>query len=674
MNEFTLTFWSWFGLVGNLATVAVSLAILLVLLGIVRPSARGGPYWHRSNLWLALFLFSLFGQVASGQFTNFLFWLKQGNPLVSFWISLSFFSASGVLLYAFVGHLVGLRGRAFRVSLAAGILAWLVATSLIFQGTVVTDIRLNEAGLLRYDITSLGYVLSALPFVYQFAALGLLVYYRRRLAEGPLLGEDSLFVFGVGALVIGPILVLLQVERFIGVAIPYTSLGPLVGVSIIGYTVARRQVFDPLRQLTFELEHQVAERTRELEQASEEMRQANEGLNRRAEQLQAAINVTREVASSLDLDLMLHRAVELIHARWGHFCVALDLIDDRGEWAVLQASAGEAATQLKKIRHKLRVGADTPVGYVTARGEPRLTFDLVELESIKITERPQAGLSGLPGPNSVTSSGSDFLLPGARSGLTLPLKVGMQVIGALDLQSVEDTFVEEEDVAVLQTLADHLAVAIENARLHRRTEAQLDELATLYRRYSQQLWQALPDSMSVIYRQGQLQTVTGVKGLEESGHRGPANLEAELPDPLTSDSPNLFTVPIKLHNETIGLLGFRKDDAGADWSASEKSLVETIVSQMAMALENARLLEESRRRAQREQWIAEISDRIRTTVDQDTIMQTAVRELSRALRASEGLIRLGTPDQLVPARDNGGDGAKSPPGETDGEQGREVKL
>jgi len=244
MNEFIFTFWSWFGLIGNLVTMAVSLAILLVMVGIVHPRPRGRTHWRRANLWLALFLISLFGQVASGQFTNFLFWLNQGNRLISFWISLAFFIANGVLLFAFAGNLIGLHGRAFRAAMAVGALGWLVATFLIFRGLVITDVRVNETGLLRYDITPLGYALSALPFVYQLAAFGVLIYHRKRL-------ENNWVTFGVAALVIGPLLTILQVERFIGVAIPYSALGPLIGIGIIGYTVAHRQVFDPLRQELF---------------------------------------------------------------------------------------------------------------------------------------------------------------------------------------------------------------------------------------------------------------------------------------------------------------------------------------------------------------------------------------------------------------------------------------
>jgi len=656
MTEFTFTFWSWFGLIGNLVTAAMSLALLLVIVGVVRPATRGGPYWHRSNFWLAMFLLSLFGQVTSGQFTNVLFWLEQGSPLFSFSISLLFFSASGVLLFAFVSQFLGLQGRALWVPLVVGFAAWLAVGVFTFRGMVITDIWLNEVGLLRYNITPLGYALSALPFVYQFAALSLLLYRRKQLLE-ELPKRGNLFTVGVGALVIGPILVVLRVERLIGVAIPYTSIGPLIGLVIIGYTLIRRQVFDPLRQLTFELEHQVAERTRELEQAGEDMRRANEALNRRAEQLQATINITREVAASLNLDQMLPRAVELMHQHWDLLCVALYLVDDRGEWAVLQAAAGQGATQLKKIGHRVRVGSETPVGYVTVQGEPRLAFQLADLEMAEIVERSWEDSSTPPAYPSLALEESRMLLPGARSALTLPLKAANQIIGALDLQSAEDGFVAEEDVAVLQTLADHLALAIENARLLRRTETQLNEVTSLYRRYRQQLWRALPGRLAVSYRHGQLQ-------LEREA-------ESTGSDSL-SGKEGVLTVPIKLHGDIIGLLGFRKEGADGGWSADERVLIEAVVSQMAIALENARLLEEARRRAQREQWIGEIGSRIRATVNRDAIMQTAVRELGRVLRASEGLIRLGTPDQLMAVRGDGGGGPSPPPVDPGGQKGEEV--
>jgi GAF domain-containing protein len=637
--EFTFTFWSWFGLIGNLVTMVVSLAILLVMVGLVR--------WHRANLWLSLLLISLFGQVACGQLTNVLFWLDQGNPLHSFWISLSLFSASGVLLFAFAGNLIGLRGWVFRAVLTMGALGWLIVTFLILQGTVVTDVSLNETGLLRYDITALGYALSALPFIYQFAALGLLIYNRKRLST------DNLVILGVGALMIGPLLVVLQVERLIGAGIPYTALSLLVGTSILGYIVARRQLFGPLRQLTSELQHQVAERTHELEKASKNLRLANASLNRRVGQLQAVLNIALEIALAPNLDQLLQRAVELIHNHFGYFHVALYLVDDQGEWIVLRAVAGEVARLMKQTVQKLQIGTDTALGYVVTSGKPRLMFDVATLERIESAEQPERDASISSAGHSPHPSGT--LLPGARSGLVLPLKVGTQTIGALDLQSVEDTFLEEEEpvgplggMEVLQTLADYLALAIENARLLRRTEAQLDELTTLYRRYSQQVWQELPTSLAVAYRQGQMQTLRALPW--SVAHRA-WSVEGEETEPEGDEK--LLTIPVKLRDETIGVLGFRKEEASTGWSASERALVEAVASQMALALENVRLYQEAQQLAQREQTLNQMTALFARSIDIDTVLQTAVRELGKLPNVAEVSVHVGPPEAPPSANPTG---------------------
>jgi GAF domain-containing protein len=262
----------------------------------------------------------------------------------------------------------------------------------------------------------------------------------------------------------------------------------------------------------------------------------------------------------------------------------------------------------------------------------------------------------------------------------LPLKVGTQTIGALDLQSVEDTFLEEEEVAVLQTLADHLALAIENARLLRRTETQLDELTTLYRRYSQQVWQELPASLAVAYRQGQMQTGSialqalrnglGIKGIREPNNQGAETLELGLLDPPTSDSSpsghsagvegteperdeKLLTVPVNLRDETIGVLGFRKEDTSTGWSASERALVEAVASQMALALENVRLYQEAQQLAQREQTLNQMTALFARSTDIDTVLQTAVRELGKLPNVSEVSVHVGPPEAPASANPTG---------------------
>lgn len=640
--EFTLTFWSWLGLISNLVTIAITPAVFLVMLGVAR--------WRQANRWFLLFLISVFGWVASGQFTNFLFWLNQGDPLVLFWISLAFFSISGVTLLGFTNNIIGLRSKLLEATIVAGTLISLVAILLLVQGMVVTDVWLNETGLLRYKITPLGYALSALPFIYEIGTLGLLIYHRKRV-------NDNWIILGVASLAFGPILSILQLERLTGVPIPYSALGTVIGVSTVGYTMARRHVFDPLHQLTFELEHQVEERTHELEQASETMHLANETLNRRAAQLQTTIEITHEVASIPDLEEMSKKTVQLIHSRLGYRYVALYLIDQRDEWAKLEASAGEAIHPLTETERRVRVGSNTPIGHVIASGNPRLASSVSASESFEFSAHQET-------TTNYTSLGHS-LLPGTRTGMILPLKVGKMVIGALYLQSSKETSRDEAEVAMLQTLTDYLVITIENTRLLQRTQTQLDELTDLYRRHSHQTWQRIPTGLALTYRHGQFQSedipLEASKPSEERSAYskfidwkpddalGSSSVSLASEEATLNREGNLITVPVNLRGEIIGRLGFRKDETNADWTASERSLVEAVVSQMALALENAQLYQESQQRAQREQAVSEISDRIRSTMDWDTILKTSVRELSRALRASEGLIRLGTPDQLMSA-------------------------
>ena len=84
------------------------------------------------------------------------------------------------------------------------------------------------------------------------------------------------------------------------------------------------------------------------------------------------------------------------------------------------------------------------------------------------------------------------------------------------------------------------------------------------------------------------------------------------------------------------------------------ALIEAVADQMALAIENARLLEATRRRAEQERLTAGITAEVRAYSDVDNILRTAVRELGRALRASEGVIQLEVTDGIETAAEGQG--------------------
>jgi nitrate/nitrite-specific signal transduction histidine kinase len=208
-----------------------------------------------------------------------------------------------------------------------------------------------------------------------------------------------------------------------------------------------------LRDLIVGLEQRVTERTRDLE--------------RRAVQLQAAAEVGHAAASIRDLDELLPRVTHLISDRFGFYHAGVFLLDDAGEYAVLRAANSDGGRRMLDRGHRLRVGAQGIVGYVTGAGEPRIALDV--------------------GEDSIHFRNPD--LPGTRSEMALPLIVGGRVLGALDVQSTEEAAFTQEDTEVLQVLADQVAVALENARLFADAQEALEATRRAFGEMSRRAWE-----------------------------------------------------------------------------------------------------------------------------------------------------------------------------------------
>ncbi|MFN8399082.1 MAG: GAF domain-containing protein [Anaerolineales bacterium] len=168
---------------------------------------------------------------------------------------------------------------------------------------------------------------------------------------------------------------------------------------------------------------------------------------RRSRLLKAANRVGKEVASLLDLDQLLPQTVNIICEAYGLYYAGVFLLDEKGEYAVLRAGYGKAGKAMLAEGHKLRVGTDSMVGACVAMGEARIALDVGE-------ERVH-----FKNPH----------LPHTRSEMALPLIYGGKTLGAVTIQSSEERAFSDDDITTLLTMAEHLAVAINNARL-------LDEL------------------------------------------------------------------------------------------------------------------------------------------------------------------------------------------------------
>lgn len=194
-----------------------------------------------------------------------------------------------------------------------------------------------------------------------------------------------------------------------------------------------------------------------------ERKKSEEAIRRRNEYLAASAEIGRLITSTLDLNTIFARTVNLINERFGFYHAAIFIVEETGFNAVLKEATGEAGMEMKKREHALPLNEKSIVGKVTSEGIPVI---------VNNTEK-----DALHRPNP--------LLPETRAEAAIPLRVGSRIIGAIDIQSkIAEAFTEDE-IAVLQTLADQIAVAIDNARSFELSQQAVMEMREVDRLKSQ---------------------------------------------------------------------------------------------------------------------------------------------------------------------------------------------
>ena len=338
---------------------------------------------------------------------------------------------------------------------------------------------------------------------------------------------------------------------------------------------------------------------------------------KRAAQLQTVSNVARSIAAVQDINALLSDITHLISDQFGFYHVGVFLLNEDRSVAVLRAANSEGGQRMLDRQHKLKLDSNSIVGYVTSREEPRIALDV--------------------GTDAVYFNNPD--LPKTRSEMALPLRVAGQVIGALDVQSTQANAFTDDDVSTLSTLADQVAIAIENARLFSESQEALLESRGTFDKYVRQEWNSFTRQArqtSFLYDGKRVTAFDTTKQLEQKRNllqTGRLSLEKVSPT---------IAIPIKLRGQTIGMIDVRSKSGQREWTQDEITLLEAAAERAALALENARLVEGAQRRAARERAIGEISSKIGTFSDLNAILQTAVEELGRKIGgATEVTIELG---------------------------------
>jgi len=354
-----------------------------------------------------------------------------------------------------------------------------------------------------------------------------------------------------------------------------------------------------LNELREQLELRVEERTAELEQQTMQT-------EKRASQLEAISEVAGTISSLQEINELLPYVAKKISDRFDFYHTGIFMLSEDGKYAVLKAASSEGGQQMLARKHQLRVGKEGIVGFAISQRRAHIALDVGE--DAVFFDNPE--------------------LPATRSEIALPLIVGTDVIGVLDVQSEEPNAFSNEDIGVLTTLANQVAVAIQNANLFEQSQKSMKELETTFQRYISSEWQQFSEESSVI------------------GYRAHQAGMDPITDLATEDNtPDTHQVPLKLRGATLGNLNIKMSETSDGFSQEEIVLVQAIADRLVMALESARLLEDSQRTTAKEHLVGDISSKISASIDMRNILQTAVEELGRNIPGSEVVIQLAGKDR-----------------------------
>ena len=312
----------------------------------------------------------------------------------------------------------------------------------------------------------------------------------------------------------------------------------------------------------------------------EERNNLENRVQERTIQLRRINEVERAVAAILDINEILPLSVKFIQNEFGFYYTAIYLLDPSGQWAELKEAVGEAGKVMKEKKHRVSIHGKNVIAQVLRSKTGQILQDTSQIR----LENP--------------------FFPYTRSLIAVPLVVGDTILGALEMHSSKDNDFLPQDLDAYQNMANGVSISIENARLFQEAQQSIMEMRATQRQYLENAWGELASEKSLQYALG----------------------DADMADS------NLLEMPLALRNQTIGQI---LTAGSTEWTNEQKNLIEAIAAQASLALENARLVEESQYTASQERLTNEIISKIWSSPNMDGILQTAVRELGRSLEASE---------------------------------------
>jgi GAF domain-containing protein len=374
----------------------------------------------------------------------------------------------------------------------------------------------------------------------------------------------------------------------------------------------------------------------------------------RAQRLEIASEIASEASTTLEVDDILNKAVNLVRDRFGYYHASYFQIDPLGEYAVLRDAAGEIGAEMIKIGHKLAVGSKSLVGQATGQGIPVIIED--------VTQDPNY----YPNP----------LLPDTRAEMVVPVKLGNRIIGALDVQSKEVNAFSPEVVDIMQILSDQLAIATSNAQLFSSTQENLNKTRSLnevstrasssastedaLRLAASGLQSVLNNADIAIFlmnakQQLELRAAAGFETVNFTGEeftredgilmKSLASLEPVLlrsgksTETISHKTQSAMLIPFRFATEPMGILCVESEEI-AVFDQNDFELMVNFGNMLASIIYNNSLLMQVRRQAERQQALFDITNKVRQSVEMESILQTSVAEICKAVGAQRARIEI----------------------------------
>lgn len=345
--------------------------------------------------------------------------------------------------------------------------------------------------------------------------------------------------------------------------------------------------------------------------------------------------VTRIGSERVSLEDALNRSIRILQENYPQFYhVQVFAIDDNGVQARLVASTGDVGRVLLGRNHSLAVGSLSVIGQTTLKGEPVIAY------------AEQTGTSYKP----------NDLLSQTKTEVAFPMRIGNQVVGALDMQSYDELTFTTNDVTAFQALADSIALVMDNVRQFENARARVEEnqllaeqarnaLAEVQRLNKRLIGRAWSD-----YLRDQREAMSLQVDLESGSVTQEAGWTRTLQQAIQQNSiikeGNVVSVPLMVRGQVIGAMEFELDESG-ELAADDLEMLLEVSERFGLAAENTRLVEQSQRTAQREALINVISGRLQTTNNVESTLAEVARSLSEVLNAERVVVRLGKPSVVT---------------------------